>query len=84
MSDAPRNATLARLMPLAGPPIRPIHLLPRDGGTTIGRQDTCDVRLPSDAVSRLHAKLFHDAAGQWRLRNRRGPRLFHVLGHPAL
>ena len=67
MSDAPRNAAPARLMPLAGPPIRPIHLVPREGGTTIGRQDTCDVRLPSDAVSRLHAKLFPDAAGQWRL-----------------
>jgi sigma-B regulation protein RsbU (phosphoserine phosphatase) len=67
MSNAPRSAAPARLMPLAGPPIHPIHLVPRDNGATIGRHDTCDVRLPSDTVSRLHAKLFHDATGDWRL-----------------
>jgi serine phosphatase RsbU (regulator of sigma subunit) len=56
----------AWLVPISGPPLRSIELKAAPVGLTIGRQDSCDVRLPSDAVSRLHARLRCEQ-GNWRI-----------------
>src|SRR5262245_25893085 len=59
-------ATGAWLFPLAGPPIRAIALKHKDGGLLVGRHDAADVRLPSDAVSRNHARLRFES-GRWMI-----------------
>ena len=71
--DAPAAAAAAAaapaaawLVPISGPPLRAVELKLVDDRITIGRHDTCDVRLPSDAVSRLHARLRCEH-GHWRL-----------------
>src|SRR5689334_11075832 len=76
-STAPKSlatsatAAAAWLVPISGPPLRPIELKADAGagtsGLTVGRQETCDVRLPNDAVSRLHARLSCERGGGWRL-----------------
>lgn len=57
------------LVPIAGPPLTPITLTPKPGGQSIGRHENCDLKLPSDAekVSRTHARILADTAGDWRL-----------------
>ena len=64
-------AASASLVPIAGPPLRAIELKAggssATSGITVGRHEQCDVRLPSDAVSRRHALLRCDGAGRWRL-----------------
>jgi serine phosphatase RsbU (regulator of sigma subunit) len=60
------SPTPAWLVPISGPPLRAIELKPASVGLSIGRQDSCDVRLPSDAVSRLHARLRCEQ-GKWRI-----------------
>jgi serine phosphatase RsbU (regulator of sigma subunit) len=54
------------LLPIAGPPIEPIGLVPRPGGATLGRHEQCDLCLPADAekVSRMHARFTFDD-GRW-------------------
>jgi serine phosphatase RsbU (regulator of sigma subunit) len=59
---------LMYLVPVAGPPIEPLELRPKDGGLTIGRHETCDLLLPADAdrVSRFHARFaYHD--DEWHI-----------------
>ena len=54
------------LVPLSGPPLLPMRLQSKPDGILLGRHDRCDVRLPSDAVSRVHARLRLES-GAWRL-----------------
>lgn len=58
----------AWLVPLAGPPLEPIQLLPTAAGLTLGRHEECDLQLPAEAdkVSRRHAR-FVQVGGQWRI-----------------
>ena len=60
------DVTSAWLVPLSGPPMRPIELSPKDAKRVIGRHDQCDVRLGSDNVSRFHAQLTFEQ-GRWRI-----------------
>lgn len=54
------------LVPIAGPRIESLPLIPKDGGLTLGRHEHCDLCLPPDAekVSRLHARFTHEG-GRW-------------------
>jgi sigma-B regulation protein RsbU (phosphoserine phosphatase) len=54
------------LVPLFGPPLEPIELVPREGGSAVGRHRCCDIRLASERVSRLHARVRLES-GRWRL-----------------
>src|SRR5687767_6813791 len=64
-----QTAPSAWLVPLSGPPLDPIELLPATAaaGLTLGRQEQCDIRLPAEAdkVSRCHAR-FTYAGRRWR------------------
>ena len=57
----------AWLVPLAGPPLPAVELRAADGTVLLGRHEQCGVRLPSESVSRLHARLRLDDAGGWRI-----------------
>jgi serine phosphatase RsbU (regulator of sigma subunit) len=56
------------LIPMSGPALEPMELIPGPDPLVIGRQETCALRLPVDAeqVSRQHAQLAHDERG-WML-----------------
>jgi serine phosphatase RsbU (regulator of sigma subunit) len=56
------------LVPLAGPAMQAIALVPKAGGIVLGRHEQCDVCLPADAerVSRFHARFDHDGA-RWHI-----------------
>ena len=56
----------AWLVPVGGPPIRPIELNPKPAELLLGRQDNVDIRLINDAVSRVHARIALQS-GQWHL-----------------
>lgn len=45
-----------------------ISISPKEGGLTLGRHESCDIRFPADAekVSRFHARLTHDDHG-WQI-----------------
>lgn len=47
------------LVPVSGPPIKPLEIKPQVGGVTIGRHSNCDVLMPdnADRISRFHARL---------------------------
>jgi serine phosphatase RsbU (regulator of sigma subunit) len=55
-------ASVAFLVPLAGPRLGTLQLQPKDGGILLGRHEQCDLHLPADAesVSRFHARFHHD------------------------
>ena len=61
-------ASSAWLIPVSGPALAPIEIEPVSGGATLGRGETCPIRVPVDAdrVSRQHARFLHDDAG-WRI-----------------
>ncbi len=61
-------ASTGWLVRLSGPPLADIELSPRDGGLTLGRHDSCQIKLPADAekVSRFHARLTYDEHG-WQI-----------------
>src|SRR5258708_96554 len=65
MSVATPSVT-ARLVPIAGPQMAPMELIPKAGGLLAGRQEQCDLRLTADTVSRAHARFLCDS-GRWRL-----------------
>jgi serine phosphatase RsbU (regulator of sigma subunit) len=44
----------------------PIELTGHTNGMTLGRLETCDVRLAADSVSRSHAQVLHDGS-RWRI-----------------
>lgn len=54
--------TSAWLVPIVGPELSPIELPDRAGGITLGRGESCDVRLPltAEQVSRVHARFERD------------------------
>lgn len=56
------------LIPLSGPALEPMTLQDDSRGLVIGRQETCDLRLPADAdkVSRQHARFRLDG-NTWRI-----------------
>ena len=56
----------AWLVPLSGPTLDAIELTPKEQGTLIGRHESCDVRLPSEAVSRFHARL-ESQLNRWQI-----------------
>jgi serine phosphatase RsbU (regulator of sigma subunit) len=61
------KSPIAWLVPVAGPTMGPIELTSsQTNGLTLGRLDTCDVRLPADSVSRSHAQIVHDGS-RWRI-----------------
>src|SRR6185369_11102802 len=66
---AAARSSAAWLVPISGPPLRPIELnsAAASAGLTIGRQENCDIRLANDAVSRTHARLRCERGGAWRL-----------------
>src|SRR5690348_12180936 len=57
------------LVPLAGPAVEPLRLVPRARGVTIGRHERADLLLPADAagVSRFHARITCDSDSRWWL-----------------
>jgi serine phosphatase RsbU (regulator of sigma subunit) len=61
------------LLPLSGPPLHAIRLSPNPAGPTtliVGRQTSCEVRLPpsADHVSRTHARLsFQPHERRWTI-----------------
>ncbi|MBC7785387.1 MAG: SpoIIE family protein phosphatase [Burkholderiales bacterium] len=61
----------AWLIPMSGPTLEPIALVPSTDGLTIGRHEKCELRLPADAeqVSRQHARFIHDDVDGWRLQD---------------
>ena len=56
------------LVPVAGPPMDPVEIVPQAGGVTIGRHSDCDVLMPADAdrISRFHAR-FDTSEGNWSI-----------------
>ena len=56
----------AWLVPLAGPPIAAVELRAEREAILFGRHEQCGVRLPSESVSRLHARLRFDGRA-WRI-----------------
>ena len=56
----------AWLQPVSGPVIGPLILTGKTDGLVIGRHDQADLRLPNDAVSRYHARVWRDG-DQWRI-----------------
>lgn len=57
------------LIPTIGPVLAPIELVASKRGQVIGRQESCEIRLPADAeqVSRQHARFTFDEAGGWHI-----------------
>src|SRR5690606_23222448 len=68
MTTSPPVAAAGWLVRLSGPPLKDIAIEPRDGGLTLGRHESCQIKLPADAekVSRFHARLLHDEHG-WQI-----------------
>ena len=56
----------AWLIPVSGPPIRPVSLEFKAAGLLVGRHESADIRLASDTVSRQHARLTL-VGEQWHL-----------------
>lgn len=61
-------STSVWLIPLSGPSMDAVELSPKAEGIVLGRQETCDIRMPADAdkVSRQHVKFMFDN-GAWRI-----------------
>lgn len=66
--SAARQTPVLWLIPLSGPSVAPLKLEPKPEGLTLGRHESCELRLPSgaDSVSRTHAR-FHFDNGRWRI-----------------
>ncbi|HET6246904.1 MAG TPA: SpoIIE family protein phosphatase [Tepidisphaeraceae bacterium] len=60
------KTAVAWLVPVAGPVLPPVELAGRTGGISIGRMESCDVRLHADSVSRNHARIVFDGS-RWRI-----------------
>src|SRR5688500_13104350 len=54
------------LVPVAGPPLEPMRLVPDPAGLTVGRHQQCTMQLPADRVSRQHARFTYSEDG-WRV-----------------
>jgi serine phosphatase RsbU (regulator of sigma subunit) len=74
----------AWLVPLSGPPMGVIELLPVQGGMVLGRHEQCDILVPAkvDKVSRSHAR-FHFDGGHWRVTDMRSRWGTYINGFKA-
>jgi len=61
------------LVPIAGPKVEPLALVPREDrpeGLTLGRHESCDLKMPptAESVSRFHLRFRFDAdTRRWRV-----------------